>query len=313
MKGCKFLDIRDDGSGGGVSSSATLRIIDCEFRSCQAGAGGAISTSAGLSILSTVVTSCQAQTAGAIECRGRNSHEVSLTSSAFDRPRAAIFGCLVSNRFGVVGASCNFSGSIATNCVGLLEVSNAPIEFRMCVVARSTAANHNGAFCLRNCDELSIERCLFANCSHVTSRYEAGGVFLIYATAYDSAITHSLFVGNDPNGSFTIHVLSGHQLMLVGCCFTGAEAREIAPRLIAKDKVLFGQAECTAVLQSRAPRPPKRRTTPAAAGPGKKVRIFVLSVAVSLTLMVLLSGVRVVVRRACGKEAPQTKAPRAFV
>jgi hypothetical protein len=53
---------------------------------------------------------------------------------------------------------------------------------------------------------------VLANCSNVTSRREAAGVFLIYANPWGSAIIHSLFVGNDPNASFTIHVLTGHTL-----------------------------------------------------------------------------------------------------
>jgi hypothetical protein len=119
LKGCKFLSIRDSGA----SSSATLH-------SCQA--GGAISALVVVSILSTAVISCQARSTGALECRDQKPREVSLASSTFDRPRADIIGCLLSNKSDVSGASCNFSGSTAANCIGFFIMSYVPIDLRMC-------------------------------------------------------------------------------------------------------------------------------------------------------------------------------------
>jgi hypothetical protein len=157
LKSCKFLDIRDIGSGGsGVSSSATLRVVECEFRSGQARAGGEIFALTGASIPSTVVISCRAQSGCAIDCGDRKPHEVSLASLTFDHPCADIFGWLLSNQFRVAGALHNFSEPTTMNCIGLLEVTYGPIDSRMCVLTRSVAANHTGTFCLRNCDKLSV-------------------------------------------------------------------------------------------------------------------------------------------------------------
>jgi hypothetical protein len=162
LKGCKFLDIRDIGSGGGVSS-ATLRVVECEFRS-----GGAIFALTGGSTPSTVVISCRVQSGCAIECGDRKPREVSLTSLTFDHLYANIFGCLPSNNFRVAGALHNLSESTAMNCIDLLEVTYGPIDLQMCVLTRSIAANDTGGFWLGNYDKVSAERCIFENCSHVT-------------------------------------------------------------------------------------------------------------------------------------------------
>jgi hypothetical protein len=83
------------------------------------------------------------------------------------------FGCLLSNKFGVTGASDNLSRSTATNSISFLEVSCGPIDLQICVMARPTAANHIGAFCLRNCGKPGVERYVLANCSHGMTRFEA--------------------------------------------------------------------------------------------------------------------------------------------
>jgi hypothetical protein len=88
----------------------------------------------------------------------------------FGHPCADIFGCLPSNNLRVAGALHNFSESTAMNCIDLIEVTYGPTDLQMCVLTRSIAANHTGAFCLRNYDKLSAERCTFENCSHATSK-----------------------------------------------------------------------------------------------------------------------------------------------
>jgi hypothetical protein len=161
LNGCKFLDI-DSGSG---ISSATLRAVEREFR-----AGGAIFALTGASIPSTIVILCRAQGWCAFECGNRKPREVSLTSLTFDHPCADIFGCLPSNNFHVAGALGNFSESTTMNCIHFLEVSSGPIDLGKCILTRFITANHTGGFCLCNCDKLSVERCIFENCSNVTSK-----------------------------------------------------------------------------------------------------------------------------------------------
>jgi hypothetical protein len=64
--------------------------------------------------------------------------------------------------------------------------------------------------------------------------------------------------------------------ILAVCGFTGEEAREIAPKLIAMDKVLFGQFQCSPMP----PRASRCRVTLAGAKKSTNLRVFVLSVAV---------------------------------
>jgi hypothetical protein len=64
--------------------------------------------------------------------------------------------------------------------------------------------------------------------------------------------------------------------ILVGCCFAGEEPREIAPKFIAVDKILFGQFQCSPMQ----PRPSMCRGTLVGARKNKNLRVFVLLVAV---------------------------------
>jgi hypothetical protein len=116
------------------------------------------------------------------------------------------------------------------------------------LVVESTARAHNGAFCLRHLDSLSVELCTFARCGHVSDQLEAAAVFLIYDNAYDSSIRNCSFVKNRYNASYTISVVFGHPLPLPRSCVTGSCTREVQDTNGPAGGCTFEAPECQHVL-----------------------------------------------------------------
>jgi hypothetical protein len=94
---------------------------------------------------------------------------------------------------------------------------------------------------------MAVESCIFTNCKHVSQEGETGAVFLLYENPYDSAVVKSAFLGNDPNGSYTVTVSSGSPLIFSECCFTGAEGKEVHPKNYVLELCSFETGKCKTV------------------------------------------------------------------
>jgi hypothetical protein len=109
------------------------------------------------------------------------------------------------------------------------------------VVDNSVAGSHNGGLCMRNMDSMVVTKCIIARCRHISTEGDAAAAFLLYENPYDSELSDVQFVGNVPNGSFTLTVASGHSLVLTHCRFSGNATKEVHDKNIVLRDCTFGQ------------------------------------------------------------------------
>jgi hypothetical protein len=243
IESCQFVKSREGGSGGALVTSTPTKLRNCYFEKCEATYGGAIASTANLVLTFVTFTSCRGRASGCVDTRNAPEPELVINNTLFNKPRAELFGAIFRiSKGGFWLRDANFSRPQVDSCVGAIESKYGSLDMRFTVIANSRAHRHNGAICLRHLDELTCDSCMFANCSHVPEEFEAAGVLLAYENAYDSAIVNSVFLWNRPNASWTIHILSGHQLTISKCYFSGDAASELGPRLIVRDNVTFGHA-----------------------------------------------------------------------
>jgi hypothetical protein len=319
---CEFIRIRErDKPGGAVTSTGGLDFFNCHFDGCEASRGGAFSCAGPARAEFTTVSSCSALNAGAVNVEAEGAHDVDVLSTLFLSNRAELFGSMYRQSLGffrIIGS--NFTLSHASHCVGCLEAHSGSLEFCFSIVAASSALEHNGAVCTREFVRVAVRFCLFEKCAHASNENDAGAVFLMYGNPYDSEITNCAFVGNVYNGSHTVAVASGHTLVVLDCCFSGVEWRELGDRNIVTDRCAFQQADCPTAVTSRAGRAAgfdqnwnttaarRPKTSPAPAAKRHSSGAFVGCIAAATVGTVLLAVVAVSLQ---GRQ-PQQKLPKAF-
>jgi hypothetical protein len=60
-----------------------------------------------------------------------------------------------------------------------------------------------------------------------------------------SCLNQSSFVNNQPDGTSTVCVASGANLLIIGCCFSGSKDREIAEKNQIVTECRFGELSCS--------------------------------------------------------------------
>jgi hypothetical protein len=139
-------------------------------------------------------------------------------------------------------SSSNVTSSVADECVGAAEAKFGSIDMRYTIIDDSMAKAHNGGFCARMLDSMTLTLCLFARCRHTSAEKSAASALLIYENPYDSSMTGCQFVANKPDRSFTLVVATGHGLVVRKCLFSGP-ADELSPNNLITEKCLFAQKE----------------------------------------------------------------------
>jgi hypothetical protein len=122
-----------------------------------------------------------------------------------------------------------------------MEVKFGTLLLRFSVVEDSAAGSHNGGFCMRTLNSMEVLKCIIARCRHISAEIETAAAFLLYKNPYDSELRDVQFVGNVPNGSFTITVVSGHSLVMTNCSFSGNATKEVHNNNIIMRNCRFGQ------------------------------------------------------------------------
>jgi hypothetical protein len=266
---------------------------------------------------------CSAQEAGALHLLQDTPEDVVMSNSLFLRNHAGFFGMM--HRVGkslLSMTSINNSDSRGDDCVGLFEVKTGTVELKYSVTDNSSASCHNGGICTRLLDAFTVDHCLFFRCHHNTKEKDTGAVFLVYENPYDSSVVHSNFIQNEPNGSFTITVASGHGLAFANCCFSGSESRELRERNYVIENCSFQETECKPVVsavdygygskQSKVKAKPKRALRDRRVAPAPWRRNALVLVASGI-MSVLLAGVLTIVQRYVRKVLKdKRKQPRAI-
>jgi hypothetical protein len=135
----------------------------------------------------------------------------------------------------------NITGSVADQCVGCIETKRGTASFRFFVIDHSSAASHNGGLCLRSLDSFAVIQCIIARCRHISSEGDAAAALLVYENPYDSELSDGQFVGNVPDRSFTLTVVSGHSLVVANCRFSGNATKEVHDKNIVMRNCRFEQ------------------------------------------------------------------------
>jgi hypothetical protein len=243
---CWFSDLHSrTADGGAVFSSHPATLHNCVFQTCEAAHGGAIASTATIIVSYVTMRHCSARESGGFDVRSESADDLTVDSTLFDHNQASYFGSFYRSAKAVfIVINTNISESEATQCVGCSELKSGAIELRFLVMSKSHAASHNGGICTRGLDSILVDHCVFLQCSHHTTEAETGAVFLFYDNPYESAIINTSFIHNEPNGSYTITVTSGHGLGLIGCCFTAADTVELHPGYMLYEGCTFSGAEC---------------------------------------------------------------------
>jgi hypothetical protein len=307
-------------------TSTPTKLRDCYFEKCEATYGGAISATANLVLNFVTFRSCRGRASGCVDSRNGPDPDLVVSNTLFNKPRAELFGAIFRiSKGGFWICDTNFSRPQVDSCVGSIESKYGSLDMRFTIISDSKAHRHNGAICLRHLDELMCDSCMFANCSHVPDEFEAAGVLLAYENAYDSGIVNCVFLWNRPNVSWTIHILSGHQLTLSMCYFSGDAASELGPRLIVRHNVTFGRVASIGFSFSAGTFPQKRKvatSTPMAPmatptstefPPRVTVSIAIASCLFAVAVASIFTLVLMIFRQLCDcSRAPRNKAAKAF-
>jgi hypothetical protein len=110
-------------------------------------------------------------------------------------------------------------------------------------MAEASSGSHNGGICVRMASSLSVTRCTFAECEHHSAETNAAAVLLVYECPPLAHIEQADFVNNVPDSAHTLTVVSGGQLTITQCCFTGTRTAEIG-KFVAVEKCVFEQPFC---------------------------------------------------------------------
>jgi hypothetical protein len=241
IQSSKFESIRaSNENGGALYSTGGVTLFNCQFDGCTGRNGGAIAVTSAFTMNFITARCCHAREGGAIDIRASSQSNVVFSNSLFHFNTAELFGDiyrLLNGTFMIHGT--NSTSARAQACVGCFETKFGSLDMRFSIICNSSAHVFNGAICTRDLDSLNVENSIFMKCAHTSSDGETGAVFLFYENPYDSALVKCAFCGNDANGSYTITVSSGSTLILVECCFTGTEGKEIHPKNYAMEGCTF--------------------------------------------------------------------------
>jgi hypothetical protein len=116
-----------------------------------------------------------------------------------------------------------------------------------CDVSAASSGSHNGGVCVREATALSIDLCAFGGCQHTSTENNAAAALLVYDCPPAGALVESMFIGNRPDGSYTITVTSGNMLHIRRCCFTGGRDKELNSMLVRVDACEFGAVRCSQI------------------------------------------------------------------
>jgi hypothetical protein len=243
-----FRRIASPQEGGAIQSSVPLTLFNCLFQLCTARIGGAVAAQSELSSEFVTLLQNTAHEAGGFDVRSFTRSNLTVTNTLLTSNSAEYFSDVYRSANGTFTIRCvNSTSAKARGCVGCLETKFGSFEMFFSILDNSTAAVFNGGICTRDLDSMTVESCIFKNCRHVSQEGETAAVFLLYENPYDSACVKSSFLGNDPNGSYTVTVSSGSPLLFSECCFTGAEGKEIHPKNYVLELCSFEIGKCQTV------------------------------------------------------------------
>jgi hypothetical protein len=245
---CQFVDVRMAlGSGGAIWATVPVQLFNCHFTGCRGQNGGAVSTICSLSLQFVTFASCSASRGGAVDVQSAARDDLDVNLCLFIANSAEYFGSFYRTTKGPTQlSSSNVTASRANQCVGGAEAKLGSVDMRYTVLEDSTARAHNGGFCARLLESMTLTRCLFARCRHTSEEKDAASALLVYDNPFDSSVTHCQFIANAPNRSFTLVVATGHGLVVRGCVFSGPPAELRADNLIT-DMCLFAQTEFASI------------------------------------------------------------------
>jgi hypothetical protein len=243
---CQFIHCQAQaGDGGAIVTSAACYIVNSLFDECQGHHGGAISSEGGIDVQYVTFRSCVAAQGGAFDVRTTVTDDQPIILTVFCKTTGDYFGAFYSMAPSTREiVSSNFSQVSARQCVGTTEAKFGSFKMSFSMIVESSAASHNGGFCVRELEELKMTHTLILNCRHQSSEEMAAAVLIIYENPYESSIIGCSFVSTGRDRTKTITVASGHGLLITGCCFTGEQEEEVSEVHIVIEKCSFGADAC---------------------------------------------------------------------